>query len=593
VTRSSVKASQRFNTETNPCPACGGGQDVQGEERCYGYLLESRKGYFCSNVESTTFNEEADAWLHFFDEGAEPEEEDAPDDETGQITLKELARAKKLPAKAFRDLGCRDHGRGVLIGKKLRLLNPKYKWTEGLSAKDYPLFPMPGGTIEDTFYITAGETDAITLRHVGRPAYGITSGEKKGKAVLTPGHYRDLMKRGAEHVTIAGDGDDHGQAWLKQEAASAQAAGLRVSIVDLSPRYDRFGAGVKDLNELWQTLSGDADAFLAAADEHTRDLTQARICTLEDLRTMATEEVPYLVTDFLSPGEKMGITGPPKNYKSWLALKLAHAVATGSRFLERAEWEVPEARPVLFVEEEGDPAKFARRIERAFQGIENADFFLIPRMGFSLLERAQVDWMIERVNERDAGLLVLDPWQRMIVGADEDKAKETGPAWDEVHRITLECPRCAVLILHHANKAGGLTLNAIRGSSRFAGEVDLSMIVKVEEPGLIHSSLIGRDVPNHMAENGILEVRFDVHDPFEMSAQGFTVNVSGPGRPSKVQKLLDVLRSHQGRALTQTEVAKEAGVSVSTVSTHFRNLIEEGEVEVFEGKYRLTQGENS
>jgi hypothetical protein len=65
-------------------------------------------------------------------------------------------------------------------------------------------------------------------------------------------------------------------------------------------------------------------------------------------------------------------------------------------------------------------------------------------------------------------------------------------AADEVHRITVECPDCAVLILHHANKAGGLTLNAIRGSSRFPGEVDLSMIVKVEEPGLIHAAVVGR-----------------------------------------------------------------------------------------------------
>lgn len=594
-----VSREQRFDSETNPCPICGGGQDLTGEERCFGYRLRDDNGSVCTNVESDHEAPDADGWLHFDADEAQSVRVNvrpirSPRGDSERLTLAALARSKALPTRALRNLGCREVGRSVQIGAKLRHAgSPKYTWVEGRSPKTDPLFPMPGQVVEEQIDITAGETDAITLRHVGRCAFGITSGEKRSGSSLTVGHYRDLRKRGAQEVTIWGDGDEHGQDWLRQEAAAARSAGLRVLVGDLSPLYDHFGAGVKDLNELWQSLDGDADAFRTALVERTREFTQVRIYTLDELRTLATEDVPYLVTDFLSPGEKMGLTGPPKNFKTWIALNLAAAVATGGRFLQRAEWQVPEPRPVLVVEEEGDTTKFAQRVERAFREVKSADVHLIPKMGFSLLDRAQVDWLIERVQERDAGLLILDPWQRLIVGADEDKAKETGPAWDEVHRITVECPECAVVVLHHANKAGGLTLNAIRGSSRFAGEVDLSMIVKVHEPGVIHASLEGRDVPSHMTDEGYLEIRYEVHDPFAMSALGFTVNVPSAGRPSKRSAVEDLFRSHPDAEFTASDGARAAGIAVSTFSKNAHDLVKRGVLEQNGRKFRLSEGEQS
>jgi hypothetical protein len=195
------------------------------------------------------------------------------------------------------------------------------------------------------------------------------------------------------------------------------------------------------------------------------------------------------------------------------------------------------------------------------------------------------------VNGCDAALLILDPWQRMIVGVDEDKAKETGPAWDEVHRITLECPQCAVLILHHANKAGGLTLNAIRGSSRFAGEVDLSMIVQVQEPGVLHAALEGRDVPNHMAEAGHLEVVFDASAPFAMTVRGFRVNVRAQGRPSKDHAVRALFESNPGVEFSKTEVASHLGVAASTAGTHVDALVSQGVLVGSGRRFRLSGGE--
>src|SRR5205807_3267760 len=138
-----------------------------------------------------------------------------------------------------------------------RKRSPKYEWLGGRSPTTDPLCPMPGDEVESRALFTAGETDMLTARHTGFAAYATTSGEKRGKPSLTCAHFRDLMKRGLEEAVIVGDGDEHGTDALGHMARAAQGAGLRVFVVDLSPLFDHFGAGVKDLNELWQSVGCD------------------------------------------------------------------------------------------------------------------------------------------------------------------------------------------------------------------------------------------------------------------------------------------------------------------------------------------------
>lgn len=596
--RTRVAPEQRFDSVENPCPICGGGHDLHGEGRCYGFTMESGTAVICTVVESEQPVPDADGWLHEIGEEIVPtvNVNGAAPNESGNapLTVKQLAAEKRLTVATLRALGCRNVSTGVLIGGKIRHRGkPKYTWVEGRSPDTDALCPMPANEIEPRALITTGETDMLTARHAGFAAYAITSGEKRSKPSLTSAHFRDLVKRGLEEAVIVGDGDEHGIDALHQMARAAQGAGLRVSVVDFSPLYDHFGAGVKDLNELWQSLDCDVDEFRREVDAHTREYAQASVYALPEIRKLAAQRIEFLVENLISPGEKAGITGPPKSLKTWIALNLSATVACGGHFLGRAEWECREPRPVLFVEEEGDLFKFSQRIDRAFKDIEHAPFRLIPKMGFSLLDRAQVDWLIDRVLEQDAGLLVLDPWQRLIVGADEDKAKETGPAWDEVHRITLECPRCAVVIIHHANKAGGLTLNAIRGSSRFAGEVDLSLIVKPDTPGFLQAALEGRDLPRHLVEDGVLEISYPIDDPFALNATGFTANVHTPGPPSMEQEVAALFEANPDAQYSKTDTARHTGMSNSTVGKHVDALVEKGILAKEGRKFRLNKGASS
>ena len=130
-------------------------------------------------------------------------------------------------------------------------------------------------------------------------------------------------------------------------------------------------------------------------------------------------------------------------------------------------------------------------------------------------------------------------------------------------------------------------MNAIRGSSRFAGEVDLSIIVKVNGPGVLHASVEGRDVPSQVTEEGHLEIAFEAHDPFGMNALGFRVDLSRAGRPSRQPEVLEHLSARPGESFTRTQIAEQTGMAASTVSTHVKALLGGGAIVEVDGRLHV------
>jgi hypothetical protein len=179
----------------------------------------------------------------------------------------------------------------------------------------------------------------------------------------------------------------------------------------------------------------------------------------------------------------------------------------------------------------------------------------------------------------------------MIVGVPEDSATETGPAWDALHEITRRCPRCAIVICHHANKAGGLSLIAVRGSSRFAGEVDVAVVVQVHtlstDQGELHALVDGRDLPRHLESESTLKITFPIDDPTSMSAQGFRIETRTVGRESKSELVRAVFDVNPEETYSKAAVARVTGISPSTAGEHVDALQREGFVsQVSKGKYR-------
>lgn len=134
-----------------------------------------------------------------------------------------------------------------------------------------------------------------------------------------------------------------------------------------------------------------------------------------------------------------------------------------------------------------------------------APLYYCHRSGLNLRTDEDAEWVMSEVRRTGVSVVFIDPLQRVYGGVNENDASETGPVWDRIHQIASETD-AAMVVLHHTNKSGNeLSQEAIRGSSRVAGEVDLMTIQKAVE-GRIHMRIDGRDLDlggtdDHMVTN--------------------------------------------------------------------------------------------
>lgn len=184
--------------------------------------------------------------------------------------------------------------------------------------------------------------------------------------------------------------------------------------------------------------------------------------------------------------EAVGIVGgEPKCCKSFLALDLAVAVASGAACLRR--FEPRQTGPVLLLAAEDGLPIVRRRIEgiAAAGGVpfRSLDIHVItrPRLRLDLLDdRRALRATVEATRPK---LLVLDPFIRLH-RVDENVAGDVAPLLGFLREIQRE-HHVAVLLVHHAKKGAAAARpgQALRGSSelhawgdsnlylRWAGEV--------------------------------------------------------------------------------------------------------------------------
>jgi DNA-binding transcriptional ArsR family regulator len=224
------------------------------------------------------------------------------------------------------------------------------------------------------------------------------------------------------------------------------------------------------------------------------------------------------------------------------------------------------------------------KIARAYDQDWKTDVTVRFSSGF-LLEESSVDALIAEINFHQMDVLMLDPWQRIVQGADESSSSETAAMWDEIFRIRKETG-CTILIIHHMRKDAELTPDAIRGSSRFRGEVDASILLRYDsDTTTLYVVVEGRDIP-HSANDGAHPVKViweeEYQEVFALDGAEFEETVSitlKKGAVSDVnkQKILAAMQAN-GDFMTKTQLETETGFSKDTVSRHLKTLTEEAVV---------------
>jgi hypothetical protein len=256
--------------------------------------------------------------------------------------------------------------------------------------------------------------------------------------------------------------------------------------------------------------------------------------------------------------------------KTHVALGIAHAVATGGRFLN---WQAPKPRRVLLVDGEMPAADLRDRLKTIVSGTGVAAG---PRMlqvlagdlrddGIGNLARPQVQSRLERCLH-GVDLLILDNLASLIAGQRENDAD----SWTTMQQWLLRLRRrgVSVLVVHHAGKNGEQ-----RGVSNREDLLDTSISLRRPSD---YSPAEGARFEVHVAKGRGLRGRPAL--PFEAMLETradqatWTVKAIEDVESARVKALL-------ADGLSIRDIAEETGIARSTVHRLKKKLERDAEID--------------
>lgn len=205
------------------------------------------------------------------------------------------------------------------------------------------------------------------------------------------------------------------------------------------------------------------DVVLVAERPRLTDL----IVNIRDYRAAVPTEIPWRCKPIVYSGGVTLIAGPPKAGKSTLAAQLQQCAETGIDFA--GSWPVV-AGPCLLVTEEGGVA-----VSYKTSGLERLDVLdrrsaVMASLTFSQVLDVIAEWTVANPD----GIAFIDT---LAIWAGIENENDASQATQAIAQVTALAQQTdlAVVLIHHARKAGGENGEAIRGSGAILGTVDIAV----------------------------------------------------------------------------------------------------------------------
>ena len=288
--------------------------------------------------------------------------------------------------------------------------------------------------------------------------------------------------------------------------------------------------------------------------------TQKTTWTVAELAAAVFPDPKWAVPGILPVGLCL-LAGRPKVGKSWLALQVAHAVATGGRALDQS---VDRGR-VLFLALEDNPRRLKERTTK--QGIPTtAD--IVFKTDFRLHDGGLAD-LITEIAGGGYSLVVLDTLTRALGGrADQSDEAAMTPVMSALQKIAFDHDCCVLLIDHHRKSGigGGDVIDDVLGSTTKTGHSDaiLGLFKERGKSGAI-LKVTGRDV-----EERELALRWDTLTwSWQLIGNVYDVQLT--------ERRQDILAALQqlGQA-TLTAISKAVGQDKSNTNHRLQDMVNAG-----------------
>jgi len=237
---------------------------------------------------------------------------------------------------------------------------------------------------------------------------------------------------------------------------------------------------VKSADEVWtpQRLS----LYVPEPTQAAEEATKSRFL-VESWDSIKDEPVEWLIESIIPRRAFVALYAPPASFKSFIALDIAEAVATGRDWMG---YRVPKKGAVLYIAGEGHGGMGARVKACKIQNNspDGANLYVIRAQINIRSSQEDFDALIAAINELIAEidepleLIILDTLMRMSGGGfNENSSEDMGGFITQAGKIQA-IYLCAMLLIHHSGKD---ITKGLRGHSSLLGAVDTELEIQRQD----------------------------------------------------------------------------------------------------------------
>ena len=204
---------------------------------------------------------------------------------------------------------------------------------------------------------------------------------------------------------------------------------------------------------------------------------------VESWDSIKDEPVEWLVESILPKKAFIALYAPPASYKSFIALDLAEAIATGREWMG---YRIPKKGAVLYICGEGHGGMGARVKACKIQNKspDGANLYIIRAQLNLRSSQEDFDKLILAISELIAQIdepleiIILDTLMRMSGGGFNENSSEDMGAFITQTGKLQEIFHCALLVIHHSGKD---VTKGLRGHSSLLGAVDTELEIQRQD----------------------------------------------------------------------------------------------------------------